>query len=204
MDSRPGLTGAARAWAGRRPSARSRTDARPRRGTGGGTPVSHPEGRVGPRGEDADRETRRAGHRQIELRALALADPVALHGQHALGPAGQAVTPLEQFLGVAGDLEEPAVDLARRDHRVAPPAPAVLDLLVGEDRLAGRAPVHGRALPVGEAALETLDEYELLPTLVVRIARVDLAVPFVRDSHLHELAAHVVDVLVGPDGRVHA
>jgi hypothetical protein len=166
--------------------------------------VGHAEGGVGPRGEHADPEVGAAGHRQLELRALALADPVALHDHHALGPAGQPVAPRQQLLGVVGDLEEPALDVALGDLRVAAPAAAGLYLLVGEHRLAGRAPVDAGALAVGEPALEHLDEDELLPLVVRGIAGRDLAVPVVGDAHLAELRLHVRDVLAGPDGRLHA
>src|SRR6266852_87251 len=121
----------------------------------------------------------------------------------SLRPAGQPVAPIEQLLGVVGDLEEPAVDLADRHLRIAAPAAARLDLLVGEHGLAGRAPVHARPPPVGEAALEHPDEDELLPLVVGGIAGGHLAVPVVGDAHALELRAHVVDVLVGPHRRMH-
>ena len=171
---------------------------------GGEHRVRHPEDRVGAGREDAEREIRPADHGQVELGALAPADPVALHRQHALGPPREAVAPGEQLVGVRGDLEEPPVELLGRDLRVAAPAPPVLDLLVGEHCLAGRAPVDGRAPPVREAALEHPDEDELLPLVVGGVARGELAVPVVGDAHPPELRAHVVDVLVGPDGGVHA
>ena len=170
---------------------------------GGEHRVGHAEGGVGARGEDRDLEIRPARHRQRELGALAAADPVALHGEHPLRPAGQPVAPVEQLLGVVGDLEEPAVDLADRHLGIAAPAAARLDLLVGEHGLAGRAPVHARPPPVGEAALEHPDEDELLPLVVGGIAGGHLAVPVVGDAHALQLRAHVVDVLVGPHRRMH-
>ena len=137
---------------------------------GGEDGVGHAEGGVGPRGEDAQGEPGAAGDGKVELRALAAADPVALHGHDPLGPAGQAIAPRQQFLGVGGDLEIPAVDLPGHDLGVAAPAAAVLDLLVGQHGLAGRAPVHRGALAVGEAPLQHPDEDELLPPVVLRIA----------------------------------
>src|SRR5262249_56500030 len=102
------------------------------------------------------------------------------------------------------DLEEPALDLLDDDLGVAAPAPAGLDLLVGENGLAGRAPVHARALLVGEAALEHPDEDELLPAVVRGVAGGQLAVPVVGDAHAAELGPHVPDVLPGPHRGVHA
>src|SRR5207249_6474506 len=124
---------------------------------------------------------------EIELDALAPADPVPLHREHTLGPAGEAVAPGEQLVGVRGDLEEPAVDLPRRHLGVAPPAAAILHLLVGEDGLAGGAPVDGRALPVCEPALEHADEDELLPFIVIGLTGIDLAIPVVGEPELLEL-----------------
>src|SRR5881396_823934 len=165
--------------------------------------VGHAEGGVGACREDADPDPGATPHREVELGALAPADPVPLHREDAFGPAGKPVAPGEQLVGVRRDLEEPAVDLPWHHLGVAPPAAPVLHLLVGEDGLAGGAPVDGRALPVGEPALEHPDEDELLPPVVLGLAGVDLAVPVVGDPEPLELRSHVVDVLGGPDRGVH-
>ncbi len=104
---------------------------------------------------------------------------------------------------IVRDLEEPAVDIARRDLGIAAPAAAVLHLLVGQHGLTRGAPVDGRTPTIREAALQHPDEDELLPLVVGRVAGRDLAIPVVGDPHLLELRAHVVDVLVGPDDRMH-
>ena len=145
-----------------------------------------------------------AGHGEVELGALALADPVALHREDALRPADEAVTPLEELLRVGRDLEVPALDLLRDHLGVAAPAAPGLDLLVGEHGLTARAPVDARALLVREPALEHLDEDELLPAVVLGIARRDLAVPVVGDPERLHLGLHGRDVLVRPHRRVHA
>ena len=166
--------------------------------------VGHPEGGVRARGEDRERHVTASGHGQVEFGPLAPPDPVALHRHDALGPAGQPIAPLEQLLGVVGDLEEPALDVLGDHLGIAAPAAARLDLLVGENRLAGWAPVDGRALLVREPALEHADEDELLPAVVRRIAGGELPVPVVGDAHAPELRAHVLDVLVGPHRRMDA
>ena len=72
---------------------------------------------------------------------------------------------------------------------------AGLDLLVREHGLTGRAPVDGRAPPVREAALEHADEDQLLPLVVLRLARGDLAAPGVADAQPLQLPFHVRDVV---------
>jgi hypothetical protein len=166
--------------------------------------VRHAEDRVRPRGEHADPGVGAPGHRELELGALAPPDPVALHRDDALRPANESITPGEQLVGVGGDLEEPALDLARRDLRVASPAASGFHLLVGQHRLARRTPVDGRPPAIGQSPLEHLDEDELLPLVIGRVTRGELPIPVVGDAQLLELRAHVVDVLVGPDGRMDA
>ena len=55
---------------------------------------------VDARGEDADRLAR-SGQREIDLRAFGAADPVALHGEHALRPAAFELRHVvQQLVGV--------------------------------------------------------------------------------------------------------
>ncbi len=58
-------------------------------------------------GEDADLFA--AGLQgEVGLRAFAAADPVALHGEHLLRPAGLDLAHVvEQLVGVGGDAQEP-------------------------------------------------------------------------------------------------
>ena len=66
----------------------------------------HSPQRVRPGGEHLDLV---AGLGDLELhrRALRTPDPVALHGDHAIGPVHQLVHVVQETLGVVGDLEEP-------------------------------------------------------------------------------------------------
>ena len=80
-------------------------------------------------------------------------------------------------------------------------APAVDDLLVGEDGGAGGAPVHKGALPAGEAALEEPQEEPLGPAVVLRFAGGHLAVPVVADPPFAELPFHHGDVVEGAPAR---
>jgi hypothetical protein len=122
----------------------------------------------------------------------------------SLRPAGEPIAPFQELLGVVRDLEEPALDLLGHHLGVAAPAAPALDLLVGQDGLAGRAPVHRGPLLVREAALEHADEEQLLPPVVGGVAGGHLPVPVVGDAHAPELRPHVRDVLVRPHRGVHA
>ena len=68
-------------------------------------------------------------------------DPVPLHRQDLLGPAGQLRCGIEQLVGIRRNPEEPLLQIASLDRRAATPAAAVHDLLVGEHRVVHRAPV---------------------------------------------------------------
>ena len=110
-------------------------------------------------------------------RALGAADPVALHGEHALGPVDQLVHVVQQALGVVGDAEEPLGQLAQLHHGAAALAAAVDDLLVGQHGLVHGAPVDRRLAPLGQAALEEAQEEPLGPAVVLGLAGGDLGVP---------------------------
>ena len=142
--------------------------------------------------------------RKAYLGADGLADPVALHGEHLVGPpAHEFVARRQQILGVVRDTEEPLRQLAHDHFLLAAPANAVHHLLVGQNRLAAGTPVHRRAALVGKAALEHLEEEHLLPAVVLGVARGQLPAPVVAETHLLELRAHVVDVLRGPARGMH-
>ena len=113
-------------------------------------------------------------------RAHGLADPVALHTEHAVRPAALELGEVgEQFVGVIRDLEEPLGEFLLDDGRVAAPAQAVDDLLVGEHGIAVRAPVLGGFLAVDEALFQPAQEEKLLPAAVGLIAGGDFAVPVI-------------------------
>ena len=138
---------------------------------------------------------------EIHQRPLGLANPVALHLLDALRPV-EAVEALQQLLGVGGDLQHPLTHRLADDGVVAALRLAVDDLLVRQDRAERRAPVHGHFGDVGEALLVQLLEDPLRPLVVLRVGRVDLAVPVVREAERADLLAEAVDVLFRRDGGV--
>ena len=182
---------------------------------GGQHGVGHAEAGVGPGGEHPEGQpvrpsSRRARDHQVELGPLGAADPVALHGLDPVGPL-EVVEGVEQLVGVGGDAEEPLLEVAL-DHQVARAlaGPVGQHLLVGQDRLAPRAPVDRGDGPVGQPGLQQLAEDDLVPADVLGIVAVDLAAPVVdgaqRDERLLQLGDAGVGedpgVGPGPDGRV--
>jgi len=139
------------------------------------------------------------------MRAHAPADPVALHGQHALGPArGQGIQTGQQFVGIVRDTQKPLLQVLLLDLAVAAPAAAFDDLLVRQHRMAGRAPVLGRTLAVYQPLLEKLQEEKLLEAVVFGIAGGNFAAPVIGIPHAPQLGAHVFDVFARPLGRMNA
>jgi len=139
--------------------------------------------------------------REHDARAVALANPVGLHGHHALRPVDNAGE-IEELLHVVRDAHEPLLQLALTDDRVAAPAFAVGYLLVGQYGLAALAPVHKRRLAIDQPALEEAVEEPLAPLVIRRATRAHLAIPVQAEAHEVELVPHLGDVLLGGDARV--
>ncbi len=128
-------------------------------------------------GEDANL-FRAAFESEIDFRAFAAADPVALHGAHFFRPAFELVQAVEQLIRVGGDAEEPLLEIALLDDGVfVTPAAAVDDLLVGEHGGALRAPVDLALLAVDQALLIHAQEEPLVPAIVVGQAGGDFRLP---------------------------
>ena len=125
-----------------------------------------------------------SGQREIDLRAFGAADPVALHGEHALRPAAFELRHVvQQLVGVGGDFEEPLLQRALLDGRIlVAPAAAFHHLLIGQHGGALGAPVDQRFLAVGQAALQHLEEEPLVPAVVFGLAGGDFAVPVVAEG----------------------
>ncbi len=144
------------------------------------------------------------GHNfKVHQRARGLADPVALHLLDALGPV-ERVEILQEPLGVFGDLQHPLAHRPADDGMVAALRFAVDDLLVREHRAERGAPVDRHFRDVGEPLLVKLLENPLRPPVVLRIGRVDLAVPVVGEAERANLLAEAVDVLLRRDRGMRA
>ena len=139
-----------------------------------------------------------AVHAELDLKPFAAADPVALHGLDRLRPARQGVQTVQQFLRIRGDLEEPLRDFALLDDGARTPAAAVDDLLIGQHGLIDRVPIDHRIFAIHQAFLHQPGEHALFVDVVIRAAGGEFARPVDRVAQRLQLAAHVVDVGVGP------
>ncbi len=169
------------------------------------------EQRIGARGEHGDDVVggRLGGNvavlvaqHEIDLGAFGAADPVRLLLLHALRPAVELIEIVEELLRVVGDLEVPLREVALLHLGIAPPATALGDLLVGQNGLAARAPVHRAVATLHQSALPELQEDPLAPAVIFRIACHDGAIPVVGKAHALERFALRVDVGVGPLRRM--
>ena len=138
---------------------------------------------------------------EIDLRALAAADPVALLHLHLVDEI-HIVEAVEQLLRVSGDLEHPLALDAADDLRAAALALARHNLFVGQAALAARAPVDRHFGLIGQPLLIELQEDPLRPLEVVRVGGVDLARPVEGEADALELLAEVIDVLLRHPGGV--
>ena len=156
---------------------------------------------VGTGGVDGDLDPVMPLHREIHVGAGGAANPVPLHLQGALRPI-QALQALQQFLRILGDLQHPLADgLAL--HRIVPHlGTPVDDLLVGQHRPQGGAPVHRLEGLIGQPLLEELAENPLGPLVIAGIAGADFPVPVKGESKGLQLPLEGLDVLGRGDLRM--
>src|SRR5215216_3816093 len=153
-------------------------------------------------GEDLDRTV--AFDLEADLGAFGAPDPVPLQRLDPLGPV--YIREVQQLLGVVGDLEEPLRQVLLDNRRSAPLAPPVwtYDLLPRQRRVVPGAPVDRSFCAVRQSLLEELHEEPLVPAVVLRVAGHNLRVEVEHRAHLPELAAHPLDVRVGPFAGLYA
>ena len=177
---------------------------------GGHRAEGHAHDGVGARGEDPEfvGKCRVAGggplDRKGKAHTVALADPVRLHGLHALGPTRQGVERAKEFIGVFRDRHVIHRDLALFDQRAGAPAATVDHLFVGEYRLINRVPVDGAGFFIDQTFFQHAQEQPLVPAVVIGFAGGQLAFPVDCKAERLQLLFHVRDVVVGPLRRRHA
>ena len=139
---------------------------------------------------------------KVDLGALGATDPVGLHLLDALGPAGELLQVVEQLLRVLGNLVVPLLKVALLGLGAAAPALALGDLLVGQNSLAGRAPVDRVLLAVDQAFFPHLFKDPLAPTVVVGTAGLNHAIQIVGEAHALHRGKRLIHVLIRPGGSL--
>ena len=142
--------------------------------------------------------SRRIGEAEGETGPPGPANPVLLHDPDLLGPALQGLQVVGQGVGVVGDPQEPLAQPALLHDRAGSPAPAVDDLLVGQDRLVHRIPVDQALLAIDQALLEQVQEPGLLAPVIAHVAGRELPRPVDGQAKFLQLVPHPADVVVGP------
>ena len=167
------------------------------------------EERVGSRGEDGDLTLVAldglailVAQGKVDLGALGTTDPVGLHLLDALGPAGELLQVIEQLLRVLGNLEVPLLQVALLGLGAAAPALALGDLFVGQNGLAGGAPVDRVLLAVNQALFPQLLKDPLTPTVIIGAAGLDHAIQIVGEAHALHRGESLVHVLIRPGGSL--
>ena len=120
--------------------------------------------------------------------------------------SGHCASPFEvqELVGIPRDAQEPLRHLPAGDGCGAALAQPVDHLLVGQHRLAGRAPDRRGLSAIGEARLVELEKEPLIPPVVLGKRADDLPVPVIDGADGPKLAAHLLDVAHGPCARVYA
>ena len=138
-----------------------------------------------------------------QFHAFGAANPVALHCFDRVRPARHAIEFVEQLICIRRRLHEPLGNLPPLNQRVRTPAATVDNLLVRENGLVDRIPVHDRVFAVDQALFEHLREQPLFPAVVFGPAGRDFPRPVVTVAETVELATHLRNVLVRPFRRRH-
>ena len=139
---------------------------------------------------------------KVDLGALGATDPVGLHLLDALGPAGELLQVVEQLLRVLGNLVVPLLKVALLGLGAAAPALTLGNLLVGQNGLAGGAPVDRVLFTVDQALFPHLLKDPLAPAVVVGAAGLDHAIQIVGEAHALHRGERLVHVLIRPGGSL--
>src|SRR5258708_1435547 len=161
---------------------------------------------VDARGENLDGlDAGNIGYREPDTRANGFADPIALHGDDAVGPSAfEFFQIFKELIGVVSGLEEPLLDFTGLDEGVfvAPAVAAVDDLLVGQHGAALGTPVDAALFSIGEATLEHAQKKPLIPSIVLGIAGGDFTAPVVAETETAQHALKFVNVVASPGERM--
>jgi hypothetical protein len=141
---------------------------------------------------------------EIDIRAFTAADPIALTFQNLVGPTRFDLFNVgDELFCVVRDAQEPLFQVSFLDLSAASPADSSRRLFVREDSLFFGTPVDLRDLLIGQVLFQHLQEEPLVPLVIIRPVRSDLARPVVTDAEPLQLPAHVRDVVLGPVAWIH-
>ena len=142
---------------------------------------------------------------EVDIRAFTAAHPIALTFQNLVGPTGFDLFNVgDELFCIVRDAQEPLFQISLLDGRTAAPADPSRRLFVREHSLFFGTPVDLRGLLIGQILFEHLQEEPLVPLVIIRPVRSDLARPVVTDAETLQLPAHVRDVVFGPVAWIHA
>ena len=155
------------------------------------------EERVEPRGECHYLvDVARVLNSENYFRALAATNPVALHPFNRFGPVDHLQIG-KQPLRVSGNFEIPLLQILFADFGTTAPAATCLNLFVGKNGFALRAPPLAADSLIGQTAFKKQQEKPLRPMVVFRRRRVNLSVPVVRGLNQFHLPAVIVGIALG-------
>ena len=134
-----------------------------------------------------------AFNREINLRTVALADPVGLHLFDLFRPV-KTIQAFQKTVCIFRDLQHPLAQILLGHSSSAALAAAVDNFFICKNRFAGRAPVQRIFLFIGKSMLKQLHKDPLRPLVVSRIRRIYLAVPVIDRGDLLDLLLDVLDI----------
>ena len=137
---------------------------------------------------------------KTKLNPLASTNPVLLHRFDLLRPVN-SVQIIQQLVRIIGDANKPLIDFTLFDKCPRAPAATIDDLLVGKDGLIDRVPVDSSFFSIGQSFVDHSCKQPLLPAIIIRCAGCQFAIPVVTKAQALQLAAHVINIVVGPGGR---
>ena len=140
--------------------------------------------------------------REVDLTAVTLADPVALHDKHTLRPARQLIGVIKKLFGIIGNPKEPLIKLFKANISITTPAAAILNLLVGKYGFALWTPIDERCLFVSKPLCKHFQEKLLFPAVIVEVACCQFAVPVVGKTKFFDLITHIGNIFIRPGCRV--
>ncbi len=156
-----------------------------------------PVNRIHPGRKDLYRPGR-IRERKSDMRSCAFSYPVFLHQKDMFWPFVQPVMTGEKFLGVICYFQEPLFHFFLFDESVTPPASVSDNLLVGQDSLTLRTPVHPAFFAIGQIFVEHLEENPLVPLVVFWKTCVHLSRPVITETQSFQLPFHVRNIIQSP------